>query len=39
MFSRIEDYSVPVREYDRFRNGMWEHVRSHFRRPPVRGRK
>lgn len=28
--------TVPVRAYRRFRNGNFEHVRKHFRRPPLR---
>lgn len=29
--------TVFVHAYYRFRLGKWEHVRSHFRRPPLRG--
>lgn len=29
-------YVVAVRAYRRFRNKKWEHVCSHYRRPPTR---
>lgn len=36
--NEAEDRTVLVREYLRLRNGRWETVRSHFRRPRRRQR-